>query len=81
MLKQTEVCSNGRLKGIFNINGTTVTGYVKNNPDRVSSVGGLCVSECLFFEKATDSENQWAKSYGVKPDVLIEFPCGTFGSE
>jgi len=35
MFEVTEVCSNGRLKGTFNINGTTVTGYVKNNSDRV----------------------------------------------
>lgn len=35
MFEVTEVCSNGRLKGNFTINGTSVTGYVKNNSDRV----------------------------------------------
>ena len=35
VFKVTEVASNGRLKAVCNINGVVVTGYIKNNADRV----------------------------------------------
>ena len=35
MFTVTEVAGNGRLKGIFEIDGKTVEGYIKNNADRI----------------------------------------------
>ena len=35
MFTVTAVAGNGRLKGVFEIDGKTVTGYVKNNTDRI----------------------------------------------
>jgi hypothetical protein len=35
MFVVTEVAGNGRLKGIFEIDGKTVEGYIKNNADRI----------------------------------------------
>ena len=37
-LEVTEVVSNGRLKVIANINGKAVTGYIKNNSDKVIQI-------------------------------------------
>ena len=35
VIKVTEIAGNGRLKAVCNINGVVVTGYIKNNADRV----------------------------------------------
>ena len=72
----TEIASNGRLKVLCEIDGKTVTGYVKNNSDRVIQISARdiptsyesIVTSWGYKSSSTDSYKLGESTFNTKPD-------------
>ncbi len=64
LFKVTEIASNGRLKMTYEANGSTLTGYVKNNSDRVIQISS---------DKASESYPTLSSVWGYKGSEIIGY--------
>lgn len=68
MFEVTEVCSNGRLKMTGkNSSGTTVTGYVLNNSDRVIQISNTSGSSASSGSSSSSSSSSYTSSCTFYP--------------